>query len=477
MSTLAPSQTSSELRLDFGTLRKALLFLAPSGLLVALFSQDPVAVAVTCMVPWFLVAIVDKPCMPTAVVFLLLWEWGQIAARLLLAYLDGEALGDGIYGPDLTRAYWYSLASLVTFAVAFRVALDGARPASAQFSEEHLVWKPRMLFGIYLGTVVLSQALAPLRSFAPVVAQPVGALVQLKTVALFSLFATTMSVGRGRQWVFLAVGLEVVMGFGGLFSGFKEVFFILALAALATRVPLKTTTLLLSLVAAVILTGLGTFWTAIKPEYRRLATGDSDVQIIVAPLSERTGWLADKALAPGDIVWGEAFVALIRRFAAIDYFGAVIGVSELASDPEHYERWRDALNHVFTPRLFFPDKAALSDTDVFERRALGGLSDEDRAGTSISIGHMAENFIDFGFPGMLLPMFGMGLLLGGIVRYFMTRPVAWAAREGFALACIMTTSSGMELSLAKFLGGTLTTFVVLAICLRFLYPRIVRWVL
>ena len=125
---------------------------------------------------------------------------------------------------------------------------------------------------------------------------------------------------------------------------------------------------------------------------------------------------------------------------------------ESAPDPEHYERWRDALNHVFTPRLFFPDKAALSDTDVFERRALGGQSDEEHVGTSISIGHMAENFIDFGFPGMLLPMLGMGLLLGGMARYFMTRPVAWAAREGFALACIMTVSPGVEIVIGQVFG-------------------------
>src|SRR5438045_2804906 len=132
MTTLAPSQTSSELRLDFGTLRKGLLFLAAGGLLVVPFSRDPVAVAFACTVPWLLVTIIDKPCMPSAAVFMLLFQWGQIAARLLLAQFDDEALGAGIYGPDLTRAYWYSLASLVTFAVAFRVALDGVRPASEQ---------------------------------------------------------------------------------------------------------------------------------------------------------------------------------------------------------------------------------------------------------------------------------------------------------------------------------------------------------
>jgi hypothetical protein len=34
----------------------------------------------------------------------------------------------------------------------------------------------------------------------------------------------------------------------------------------------------------------------------------------------------------------------------------------------------------------------------------------------------------------------------------------------------------MELSLAKFLGGTLTVFAILALCLKFVYPTVERWI-
>jgi hypothetical protein len=34
----------------------------------------------------------------------------------------------------------------------------------------------------------------------------------------------------------------------------------------------------------------------------------------------------------------------------------------------------------------------------------------------------------------------------------------------------------MELSLAKFLGSTILTFAVLALCLKFVYPPVERWI-
>jgi hypothetical protein len=124
----------------------------------------------------------------------------------------------------------------------------------------------------------------------------------------------------------------------------------------------------------------------------------------------------------------------------------------------------------------FPDKTALNDTEIFLRYVRDQVGEEGLSGTSISIGFLAENFIDFGFPGMLAPVALTGLVLGFAVRYFMSRPVAWAVREGFVTAMILTLSAGMEVSLAKFLGGTILAFVVLGLCLKFLYPSVDRWI-
>jgi len=54
--------------------------------------------------------------------------------------------------------------------------------------------------------------------------------------------------------------------------------------------------------------------------------------------------------------------------------------------------------------------------------------------------------------------------------------VPWAVREGFISALVLTLGAGMELSLAKFLGSTILVFVVLAVCLKFVYPPVERWI-
>jgi hypothetical protein len=427
------------------------------------------------IMPLVLISLVDRPRMPSIVVYYLLFMWIEAAARVLIASIDGESLGDGLYGQEIYRAFWYSMASLIVLAAAFRLCLDGLPVPPEDQLEEHRRWSPKSLFYVYLATAGLSFVLAPLATLSGGIAQPVQALGSLKYVVMFMLFATVLSTGNGMKLLLAVLLIEVVTGFTGLFSGFKTVFIVLLLVALSLRVTLRVTNLLGGLATIVVLFGLGVFWTAVKSDYRQVATGYSETQAISSTLAERAGVLIDRAVHPGEIEWGLATDQLLRRIAYIDFFGATIGISETAPEPELFARWRDALEHVAKPRLLFPDKAALDDTAIFMRYVRDEVGDESRTGTSISIGYLAENFVDFGFPGMLAPIAVMALVLGLTLRYFMTRRVAWAVREGLVTALVVSLSAGMELSLAKFLGSTILVFVVLALCLKFLYPPVGRW--
>jgi hypothetical protein len=218
------------------------------------------------------------------------------------------------------------------------------------------------------------------------------------------------------------------------------------------------------------------FWTAIKGDYREMASGGSNVQSVSAPLEERVAFLAQKALSPGDIPWGLAGDTLIRRIAAIDYFGATIGTVETSPESGILTQWQGVFEHIFKPRIFFPDKEALNDIELYERFVRVDVGEEQRLTTSIGVGYLAENFVDFGFPMMLAPVFGLGLLYGMAVRYFVTRPVPWIAQEAFAFGCLYAASIGLGAALAKTIGGFLTEFVFLALVLKFVFPYYRRWV-
>jgi hypothetical protein len=467
-------RTAEPIYFDFALLRKGFLYFTGATLLMAPFSRDPLVVLVCGLAPWALVALIDRPRMPAVVVYYLLFMWVEAATRVLQASLDGESLGDGPFGQDVYRAFWYSMASLVVLAVAFRVCLSGMPPPSDEQLTDHQRWPTTALFYLYLGAAALSLALDPLASLSGGIAQPVIALGSLKFVVIFMLFATVLSTGNGIKMLLAVMLVEIVTGFSGLFSGFKTVFIVLLLVALSLRVPLRMTNLVGGIVTIIALFGLGLFWTAVKSEYRGVATGYSNTQIVSSTVVDRLGLLVDKAIHPETIDWGLAIDQLLRRIAYIDFFGASIGVSETAPEPGLVVRWRDALEHVAKPRILFPDKAALDDTEIYARYVRADVAEESRSGTSISIGFLAENFIDFGFPGMLAPIALMGLMLGYTLRYFMTRSAPWAVCEGFAMALVLGLSSGMELSLAKFLGGTIVSFAVLALCLKALFPSVDR---
>ncbi len=77
---------------------------------VAPFAPDPLAYGGGAFVPFVLMSIIGQPTMPKAIVFFLLWQWGQVFAR-------AHSIGAGrrvdgvpsIDGADLLYAYWYAM--------------------------------------------------------------------------------------------------------------------------------------------------------------------------------------------------------------------------------------------------------------------------------------------------------------------------------------------------------------------------------
>ncbi len=110
------------------------------------------------------------------------------------------------------------------------------------------------------------------------------------------------------------------------------------------------------------------------------------------------------------------------------------------------------------------------------RLAKGDPTEQVREGTSISVGYMAENFVDLGFPGMLAGVFVIGLMTAYVIRYFMTRNLPWMVREGTVLVFVYSIArDGVEISLPKMIGAISMVFLVYVLLVRFCYPRVFAW--
>jgi len=464
-------------RLDYSFLQR--IFVAVGVMLVVLapFSKDPLAFAVGGIVPAVVMWLIGRPNMPASVIYLVLWQWAQTFARVLQTLADGEALGRGLYGPTVERAYWYMLASVVTLALAFRLVLGRLPGPTPESRMAHTRWQPQDLVLVYLGTTVLSMIARYASNLSSALEQPMQALQYLKVLALFLMFTSVLMTGKGGKFVAIVFLFEVLSGFTGILSDFKAVFIQLAIAALAVRIRWTGMLGVMSVVMLAVLVVLALFWTGVKGEYRQLATGSDESQEIRSSLSDRLGYLGGRALAADQINWGEAAYALLVRFAYVDIFGSVIGVQENSPEPGVMRQWGDAISHVTQPRFLFPNKPMLSDTEVYVRLAKGNASEQMREGTSISVGYMAENFVDLGFPGMLAGILAIGLLAAGVCRYFMTRKkLPWMVREGTVLVFIYSIArDGVEMSLPKMIGAIMMFFLVYVLLVRFGYPRMLDW--
>jgi hypothetical protein len=449
------------------------------GLLAATFSpsaRDPVAFGVGAMMPFVLLRIINCPGMPVAVVYLVIWQWAQTFSRVVQTFPDGEALGGGVFGPNVERAYWYMLASVLVLAVSMRATLSRLPPPTPQSRLAHARWQPRDLMVLYFGTLLLSVAVRFSGLASGALEQPMSALLYVKTLVLFLLFANVLTTGQGGKFALIALLIETITGFSGILSDFKAVFIFLALAAVAVRIRFTVAMGIGAIVWGTVLVTLALFWTSVKMEYRQLATGSDESQAVTASLGDRLGYLGSRAISPGSIDWNEASYLLLIRFAYVDIFGSVITVQEASPEPAFMRQWSDGASHVLQPRFLFPNKPALSDTEVYVRLAKGDPTEEIRQGTSISVGYMGENFADLGFPAMLLGIAALGLVAGAIYRFFMTRNMPQMVKEGTLLVLVYSIGrDGVEISMPKILGALMMSTIVYMLLVKFAYPRVLEW--
>jgi hypothetical protein len=413
-----------EPRLDYSFLQRIFLVFGIVAVLGAPFSPDPVAFAAGGAAPYAMMKLVGRPTMPAA--------------------------------------------------VAFRVVLGNIRPPTPAMANAHREWDLRGLMILYLGGVVFAAVCGFIAKSVPALDQPLEAAARAKILAMAMLFATVMATGKGRNVLIAVFVVETLSGFGGLFSDFKGAFIYLAITAIAVRIRWTGTMAVVATAMLIMMVVMSLWWTAVKADFREFATGSSDSQNVKTDFSSRIGYLGNKTT--GGIDWDGASYALLLRLSYVDIFGSVIGVQLVSPEPGYFRQWQDALEHVTKPRFLFPGKAALSDTEVFIRLARGNASEAFRSGTSISVGFVAENYVDMGFPTMLAGIFAIGAMVAGVLRYFMTRQLPWMVREGTALAIIYTIGhDGVEISLPKILGATLMSFIVWAIMARWGFPVIFKW--
>jgi hypothetical protein len=268
---------------------------------------------------------------------------------------------------------------------------------------------------------------------------------------------------RDHEWGKMAalLAVEVVLGITGFFAGFREPLIMATLAMLEhfDRRSVRQWMTLSGLVGAMAV--LGVVWLSVRVDYRERYLTDTQ---FAQSRSERVDMLSN--LASNYINRGSANISadvdnLVDRLWAIYYPALAIARVPSVLPHTNGQMLIDAVTHALSPRVFFPDKAALISGSELVRKYTGLYVAGDEANTTIAFGYAAESYIDFGVPWMFLPIAVFGLLMGlawaGLLRLIRHRDIAIAITAVIGWLSL----SLFERSTAKMFGdaGTLLVYV------------------
>ncbi len=273
-----------------------------------------------------------------------------------------------------------------------------------------------------------------------------------------------MNHRRFRPVAAIVLLTELILGFGGYFSSFKTILFLATIIALGNEVKLERVLRprTIALVATSLL--LTTYWQAVKSDYRAFLNQGTQAQVeLVSPL-ERLRFLAQQV---ADVGVGDLYSGLesgLQRLGYIDFLAMSI---QQVPESIAYQRgrlWGEAATHILMPRLFFPSKPAINDSDRTNEFAGLRVAGAEQ-GTTISLGYVAESYIDFGPFAMFAPVLLIGGLWGWAYRSLSTSPANGLLGLAAATTVILMGAILFEMSNIKVLGGAVTNIVVLALLL------------
>ena len=441
---------------------------------IALLGDDPVLILACGFVAALAVGLLWRQGEPPVLLLAAGLQLCQVIVRPIYASLTGDRLESVslLNVGDVTPAIWFALAAMLSLVIGMWCGqLGGRANIHALLQLEARAWSPRSAFLFFLVTVVLAMAFLQLENINEGLAQPAQAAAGIEWVGVFAVAFVCMVQRRGFIYLVLVTLFELLKGLSGFFSDFKEIFFVILVVLVAANPRLKPRVVVACLLLSGVLLTLGAIWSVIKTDYRNYITQNSTQQVIIVPLGERLTYLADRFFGVDEATIRRGFVQMVKRIQYVDFLAATMRNVPAVVPFENGALIGSTIMHVLQPRLLFPDKPPLpSDTQITVRYSgirvdAGGNAE----GTSISLGYVAELYVDLGIIGTLVAMLILGFLFGRSVRYITSSTALPAiVNFGFALMLMMTVTS-FEEALIKMIGAFFTVFAAI-LALRKLLP-------
>jgi hypothetical protein len=440
-------------------------------LLGVVTSASPLVVLASGIVAILVVALLWRPGQPPLLLVPVFLQFTQVALKPAMTASTAVSLQElAEFNIDLESAALFGLAGIAALAFGLRIGAGDSPNAKDAVGDD---WPLRRIVALSLLAIVAGHAIEALGGMSGGARQIALALGGIKWAGLFVLGYSTLRQHRGLRWLVAVVFFEIALGMTGFFADFRLVLFVLIGAAIAAygRVSVRGIVAIVS--AAALTLVLAVFWTSGKSEYRAFLNQGTGEQVILRPLDERLAYLAEKMTEFDGQKFAHGFEILLERISYIEFLAATMERVPKVIPYEGGARLGEAVQHVLTPRILFPDKPEVpSDTQVTAYyTALPNVVFAD-ANTSISIGYLGELYVDFGVGGALLAVALIGLVFGRCYRAIRDHP-STPEIVNYGLCMMFALSfSAFETALIRLVGSFLMVAAAALVLQRFVWPAV-----
>ena len=402
---------------SLGPILFAMVVLVP----IALLGPNTPLALLACLTLAAGIRLLWRPGEPPILLLIYVYQWIQTAIGLFY----GNLLGLGVdhwaeHGGQHNQAILLTLIGLAVLALAMRLAIGPQAYGLSHRIRAVMLNIPLKSWAyIYAASWVFSQVCLLVAPMSKGLYQPLLFLSQFRWAAFFALTVATFSQPKQRKifWI-AAFALEFLQSIGGYFSSFSDVFLFTIIGMAAANVKLSLKNSLPLAAAAVALVVMGIVWSGIKKEYRDFASGGANDQVVRVSAFDKFGELQKLVSEVDGKRFGESADIMVQRLMYFEFFGVILDRVPAGMPHSGGEIWGAATLSSFTPRLLFSDKAVIDDTKLTEKYT--GIHVAAWSGAvSISMGYIAEAYIDFGPVRMFAAIAALGLYMGGLYRWLL----------------------------------------------------------
>lgn len=434
---------------------------------ISIISSNPILTFISLATLPILLKLTYRKGFTAVFAFMIIWQWIQVTIKIFYADLLFMPVSEFVDTNSFGDAVIFSLLGLLALASGIFISTKDIpavetsvlRQEVKRYSEKKLfiLWAAFSLFNSFISSIMFN--IMQLQQIF------VG-LLNIKMIIVAALMFVSFLNNRDKRFIYIVIAVEVVLGFTSYFSGFKNILFYLVIITATIYPKLNFKISLRYAYALGLILLFGTTWILIRGEYRAFLNQGTGMQVVQVPMSQRLEYLGKLISSIELDNFGEGIEQTVSRTSYSDFLAQVMDRVPEYTPYEKGELFINTLKHIFIPRLFYPAKKSLDDseiTNIYTGRQYFGASQ----GTSIGIGYMAYYYIDFGKYLMLIFIFMQGVLYGLVYKYFSKKVKTKFLVYSITLPIMMSVYL-YETSQPKLIGGLLSSFIILAISVKYL---------